>query len=179
MPNETSNVLQIFGEQKFIDKFLNDHFEYGSDHSEEYNEIYWNFEKSVPITNQKYVEADKMLENNDLDADTHNKLVDTKNQYTKQYWGTNRGMVTYNKNNKIHIDTPWTPCDVWFKNMISKYPNLDFSLKYNDEYREEFYGWSVASKGVLIDSEMICLHPCEADGGVDLFKFYDKKCENP
>ena len=38
--------------------------------------------------------------------------------------------------------------------MISKYPTLNFSLKYNDEYGEEWL--TVACQGVLIDSEMIC-----------------------
>lgn len=172
MPNETSNVLQMFGEQNEIDKFLKDHFDYGPDHSENYQEIFWNFEHSVPITNKEYLDADKELEKDNLDCDTHNKLVFLKRKYTKLNWGTHRGIVTYNKNNKIHIETPWTPCDVWFKNMITKYPNLNFSLKYNDEYREEFYGWAVACNGQLIDSEKISLLPSD-EGGINLFKYYN------
>ena len=55
MPNETSNVLQMFGEQGDIDQFLKDHFFYGPDHREDYQEIFWNFEHSVPITDKKYL----------------------------------------------------------------------------------------------------------------------------
>ena len=175
MPNETSNVLQMFGEQNEIDQFLKDHFFYGPDHREDYQQIFWNFEHSVPITNKEYLDADKELEKDNLDCDTHNNLVFIKRKYTKLNWGTHRGIVTYNKNNKIHIDTPWTPCDSWFKNMISKYPKLTFSLKYNDEYSEEFYGWAVACKGQLIDCEMICLHTSEKHGGIDLFKYYNEE----
>lgn len=175
MPNETSNVLQMYGDQNTIDQFLKDHFYYGPDHSEEYSQIFWNFEHSVPITDKKYIEANKKLEKEGLECDEHNRLVLIKRKYTKLSWGTSRGIVTYNKNNKIHIETPWMPCDNWFKNMISKYPTLNFSLKYNDEYSEEFYGWAVACHGVLIDSEMICLHPSEENGGINLFKYYNEE----
>ena len=177
MPNETSNVLQMFGEQNEIDAFLKDHFEYGPDHSEDYQEIYWNFEKSVPIMNKEYLDAEKQLQKDNLDFDTYNNSVIIKRKYTKGKWGTDRGIVTYNKNNKIHIDTPWTPCDIWFKNMITKYPKINFSLKYNDEYQEEFYGWVVSSQGKIIDSEKICLHPSKQNGGINLFKYYNKNFE--
>ena len=174
MPNETSNILQIYGEQNDITTYLKDHFCYGPNHCDDYKEIIWNFEHSVPITNQKYINAEKELEKDNLDSNTHNNLIAIKNEYTEKYWGTHRGMVTYHKDNKIHIDTPWTSCIIWFKNMISKYPKLNFSLKYNDEFREEFYGWAVAYKGILIDSEKICLHPSE-EGGINIFKYYNKE----
>ena len=173
MPNETSNVLKIYGDQEDIDKFLKDHFEYGPEHKEDYQQISWKFDHSVPITNKEYLDADKELNSNNLDSNKHNNLVNIIQKYRELSWGTNCGIVSYNKNNKIHIDTPWTPCNVWFKNMIAKYPLLNFSLKYNDEYREEFYGWAVACKGELIDCEIICLHPSTEEGGINIFKYYN------
>ena len=66
---------------------------------------------------------------------------------------------------------------VGFKQFILEIQGIidNFSLKYNDEYREEFYGWAVACQGVLIDSEMICLHPSEENGGINLFKDYNEE----
>ena len=172
MPNETSNVLQMFGDQKDIDNFLKDHIEYSPEHSEDYESIFWNFAHSVPIENEEYLNAKKELEKDDYE--NQSKFVNITHKYENLMWGVYRGMVTYNKNNKIHMETPWSPCVNWFKNMISKYPNLNFSLKYNDEYSEDFYGWCVACKGELIDSEKICLHKSDT-GGLDLFKFYNEE----
>ena len=69
------------------------------------NKFIRNFEKSVPINDSKYIEAREKLKKDNLNSNVNNELLSIKEEYTNKYWGTNRGMVTYNKNNKIHIDT--------------------------------------------------------------------------
>ena len=110
MPNETRNLLKIQGEQDLIDKFINSHKQIN-----EYDLIYWDFEHSAPLLSNSNDENIK-----------------------ENTWGTNRGIVTHCSNNEVSIETPWTPCDIWFKTMIIKYPELNFILKYNDEYAEDF-----------------------------------------
>ena len=84
-------------------------------------------------------------------------------------WGTSRGLV-YIQQNRAIINTPWRPCDRWFKSMVTKFPKLTFILKYSDEYREEFYGWIVATNGTVIAEQEVCLHIDEEQGGIDLYK---------
>ena len=146
MPNETQNCLEIQGDQTLIDSFINTH----KKTNKEYDIIYWDFSKSVPIdlNNDEYIQ--------------------------EKTWGTYRGIVSHINNNKIYIETPWRSCDLWFESMIVKYPNLNFILTYNDEYSEDFYGWIVACQGNIIRNEEICLHQNAEHGGIDLYKFYKK-----
>ena len=105
-------------------------------------EFFWDFSKSVPVSDESMEEKE---------------------------WGTSRGLV-YVQQNRAIINTPWRPCDKWFKSMVTKFPKLTFILKYSDEYREEFYGWIVASNGTVIAEEEVCLHRDEEHGGIDLYK---------
>lgn len=176
MPNETSNFIQIYGEQEKIDNFINIHkklipIEYNKKSSveedgnlEEHTEsedYYWDFEVSVPLND----ENNKENENGNENENNYNKI-------REKIWGTGRGLLRSHiiNNNIISIDTPWTSCLIWFKSMIKKYPDLTFSIKYNDEFQEDFYGWAIAVNGKIIDEEEICLHRNEDQGGIDLFK---------
>ncbi len=103
---------------------------------------YWDFSKSVPVSDESMEEKE---------------------------WGTSRGLV-YIQQNRAIINTPWRPCDRWFKSMVPKFPKLTFILKYSDEYKEEFYGWIVATNGTVIAEEEVCLHRDEEQGGIDLYK---------
>ena len=138
MPNETYNNLEIQGDQIEINNYFLLHRMSIEDSQDEY----WDFEKSVPVSNDSMKEKE---------------------------WGTYRGLV-YIQRNKAIINTPHRPCDIWFKSMVTKFPKLTFILKYSDEYREEFYGWIVASNGTVIAEEEVCLYRDDEHGGIDLYK---------
>ena len=79
MPNETSNILQIFGDQNNINIFLNDHIEYSPEHSEDFESIFWNFSHSVPIEDEEYLNAIKELEKDDFE--NQNEFLNIKRKY--------------------------------------------------------------------------------------------------
>ena len=160
MPNETSNLLEIYGDNNEVLEFINLHKKNNPD---DINTYYWDFEESVPINDEYYKKNSNL---NNLSNEDSYKIISLRNKN----WGTNRGLIIGCKENIVYIDTPWTPCKIWFKQIIVKYPNLNFILKYNDEYREEYYGWVVASKGEIIGEEEVCLHIDKERGGVNLYK---------
>lgn len=204
MPNETSNFIQIYGEQEEIDNFINlhkklipnDNNEISSSKEEdkpydnnlnselvdsdiidmvsedledsEDSKYYWDFEVSIPLN--KVDNEGNNEENNEGKNVFESYIIIT--QLREDTWGTRSGIIiNHNKQkNYLSIDTPWTPCLIWFKSMIKNYPTLTFSLKYNDEFMEDFYGWAIAVNGKIIDEEEICLHRNEYLGGIDLFK---------
>ena len=140
MPNETLNILEIKGNKHDIDNFINSHTVFHNDTK------YWDFEVSVPINHDLYIK------------NKNNALFSSKlNNIKKKYWGTTRGIIIETTDNVIKIETPWTSCNQWFKTMIKKYPNLNFVLKYNDEFGEEFYGWEVSYNSKIIASDIINL----------------------
>jgi len=108
--------------------------------------LYWDFRKSVPCERE---------------------------QNTEQ-WGTRR-LGTLNsldyKNGIVMFQTPSTPCFIWFEKIVEKYPSLNFSHYYSDEFQEEFYGWAVAYNGNILDAKQICLHTYDKSGGIDLYKY--------
>ena len=75
MPNETSNLLEIFGPQNDINNFIDSHRKFmvypGG--------IYWDFEVYVPIVNES----------------------DINMSIRKEVWGTSQGTIKYI--NKIHL----------------------------------------------------------------------------
>lgn len=110
--------------------------------------LYWDFNKSIPVEEKKYIEK----------------------------WGTYRiGILNLldKKNGIVMFQTPITPCLKWFEKIVEKYPDLNFSYYYSDEYQEEFYGWSVGIDGKILDGKQICLHVNKNVGGVDLYKYND------
>ena len=163
MPNETSNLVQVLGEPYKIKEFIDSHMKPIPDSD---GNFYWDFEVSVPIEDEDYIK------NKDS-----NNMVDKILNYRKEAWGTTRGLVRNQRDNQVYIDTPWTSCEKWFITMTPKYSHLDFVLKYNDEFCEDFYGWAVSSKGILIAKEIICLHqhPQPELASIDLYKYYNHK----
>lgn len=169
MPNETNNLLQVLGEPNKIEEFIDSHMKSIPDSD---GEFYWDFEVSVPIEDKDYKKSDS--HNNNMVSDDNN-IVDKILNSRKETWGTDRGIVRKRDDNLVYIDTPWTSCEQWFITMAPKYSHLDFVLKYNDEFCEDFYGWAVSSKGVLIAKEIICLHPHPRPevASIDIYKYYN------
>ena len=184
MPNETNNLLQVLGEPDKIKEFIDSHMKHIPDSD---GEFYWDFEVSVPIENEDYKKSDNMVndDNNMVNDDNNmvnddNNMVDNILNFRKEAWGTDRGIVRKRSDNQVYIDTPWTSCEQWFINMVPKYLHLDFVLKYNDEFCEDFYGWAVSSKGVLLAKEIICLHPHPTPevASIDIYKYYNNDNNN-
>ena len=160
MPNEVINMLEIYGSTLDTTEFINCHRKYILGDEQMNEGMYWDFGVSVPLDNKKC---------ESMNTITNNGLNDTV-KHRENTWGARRGIISNLEKDKVSIETPWTPCLKWFKQMINSYPKLNFVLKYNDEYCEEFYGWAVACGGNLIGSEEVCLHTSKQMGGIELYK---------
>jgi len=174
MPNETNNLLQVLGEPDKIVEFIDSHMKPIPDSD---GEFYWDFEVSVPIEDEDYKKSsnDNNMISEDNNMVSDDNMVDNILNFRKEAWGTDRGIVRKRNDNLVYIDTPWTSCEQWFITMVPKYSHLDFVLKYNDEFCEDFYGWAVSSKGVLLAKEIICLHPHPRPevASIDIYKYYN------
>lgn len=168
MPNETNHLIEIKGEQADIDDFIATHKK-PCLMEEDIGYDYWDFEASVPIDNELYSKYKALIKKEDYTEHCREDIINKIIEMRELQWGTKRAIVASWHDNKLRLETPWTPCDRWFKLMVLRYPTLNFVLTYNDEFSEEYYGWIVACKGEIIGEARLCLHINEEIGGIDLY----------
>lgn len=126
MPNETQNILLIKGNKKTIEEFINKHV---VNPEEDSSMLWWNFDETCKI----------------IDIDNDDELMEK--------WGTCRNAI-YTKltDNSVLLETAWSPCNEWLKNIYLDYPNLSFLLYFYDEFSEEFYGHVLINYGNLVNT---------------------------
>lgn len=156
MPNRVYIRLHLTGTEENIDKFMKENIKTREDVEEEYLD----FEVVVPLGDE-------------YDRDLAEKM-----------WGTRSVGLDVNTGKKdehsyVSFFTVNSPCTEWFEKAIEKYPEIIFTIIYNDENNEDFYGWGFAVNGKLVDGEFICLHPGEESNNVvDIYKFAREKHNN-
>lgn len=156
MPNRVYIRLHLTGTEDNIDKFMKENIKYRGDIEEEYLD----FGVVVPLGDE-------------YDRDLAEKMWGTRSTGLDVYTGEKDGHTF------ISFFTINSPCTEWFEKAIEKYPEIIFTIIYNDENNEDFYGWGFAVNGKLVDGEFICLHLGEESNNVvDIYKFDREKNNN-
>ena len=120
---------------------------------------------------EKFIELHISYRHDEFDWD-FSKSVPCENKIEK--WGTSGCSsveITGCNNNIIIIKTFYTPCNIWFENIVKKYPSISFKYTYVGDTIRNYYGWMVGYKGNIIAKDHICFDADERCGILELYKY--------